>query len=518
MARMRKATITSVALFSAISALAVIISRTPDATSSLELPGAEDTEARHDEPSGQLATTGDRIESIRSIRLKIIDPRGNTVRGASVMARGRVADARFEDGSQDVVVVRSSSSRLSCERAGYVSKTISVDESADSNHVHEVVLQYDGQVRGTVVDTSGRAIEGASVSVFHPRSGIASTKTDQDGSFSIRGLAPAHYELSWSQPGYVAMSSDEADVRSGTKRATVELESSHPHELLLQPLLVGAIRVRHAFGLDEALLPWMVKYSIDNPHGLLPIGMAMPEFAASLPTLEIAAEYRSSGYVIPYVAVGTEGTDHEMDLEVTLQYLSDAEQTCPLKLKPWSAWQHGVIPTTIDVGTSVVRTGVVELESKWPIDIVGQDFEHFGVMPVSFGGANDPQTRRIELPEGRYFVAPSRGTMLANDTRRVNFEVRASTKAEVHVSPDRSSAITVSLNGTDTRGDASYNVRIDGKNGGYMFSAKTSQFPLVIYGEQGESIMIDVLSQGFRAIDSKSIVPTKPLEELTLRL
>src|ERR1700681_2533671 len=94
--------------------------------------------------------------------------------------------------------------------------------------IHSVVVHVDvqaqvagGTITGTVVDSSGRELPNASVSITNVATGINRTvTTNEDGLYIAPNLLPASYELTFTAPGF------RTDVRSGielTVGATVSL-------------------------------------------------------------------------------------------------------------------------------------------------------------------------------------------------------------------------------------------------------------------------------------------------------
>src|ERR1700686_3859905 len=94
--------------------------------------------------------------------------------------------------------------------------------------IHGVAMHLDvqaqvagGAITGTVVDSSGRVIPNASVSITNVATGINRTvTTNEDGLYIAPNLLPASYELMFTAPGF------RTDVRSGielTVGATVSL-------------------------------------------------------------------------------------------------------------------------------------------------------------------------------------------------------------------------------------------------------------------------------------------------------
>jgi hypothetical protein len=60
--------------------------------------------------------------------------------------------------------------------------------TAEQPMIADVALQSGGTLTGQVVDSQGQAKPQANVNVYHQDQQVASTKTDENGNFSVRGL------------------------------------------------------------------------------------------------------------------------------------------------------------------------------------------------------------------------------------------------------------------------------------------------------------------------------------------
>jgi hypothetical protein len=110
------------------------------------------------------------------------------------------------------------SSKLKTFAAGFIALVL----------IHSVALHVDvqaqvagGTITGTVVDSSGRVLPNASVSITNVATGITrSVTTNEDGLYTAPNLLPASYELTFAVPGF------KTEVRSGielTVGATVSM-------------------------------------------------------------------------------------------------------------------------------------------------------------------------------------------------------------------------------------------------------------------------------------------------------
>ena len=115
---------------------------------------------------------------------------------------------------------------------------LSAQQSAISGHVldpqgHPVATSdkaYPPQLSGTVVDTSGAGIAGATVQVRNANGTVQrTTQSDRNGSFILSGLPAGNYRLAVSNPGFEAK---EILVTIGTTGAPAPLRI---------PLVVGAV-------------------------------------------------------------------------------------------------------------------------------------------------------------------------------------------------------------------------------------------------------------------------------------
>jgi outer membrane receptor protein involved in Fe transport len=87
---------------------------------------------------------------------------------------------------------------------------------------HDVVAQATATVSGTVTDTTGAPVSGASVSLRGPSNYF--TTTDSKGAFSLVNVAPGIYTVTITRPGYTtAVQNDIALVAGQTQNLTVSL-------------------------------------------------------------------------------------------------------------------------------------------------------------------------------------------------------------------------------------------------------------------------------------------------------
>ncbi len=112
--------------------------------------------------------------------------------------------------------------------------------------IHDVTLSSNGSLQGLVVDTQGKSLGGAQVSIMRNNQKVASTVTDREGQFQVSNLTTGIYEL-----------------RSGQGQGVVRVwsEKVAPPSAKSRVLLVnGKITARAQAGLFEE--PRVIDYAI----------------------------------------------------------------------------------------------------------------------------------------------------------------------------------------------------------------------------------------------------------------
>src|SRR5262245_10335689 len=82
--------------------------------------------------------------------------------------------------------------------------------------------QGQGTLSGTVVDSLGARVAGASVTLLRDGARASDTKSGSDGSFSFASLTPARYQVTATATGFDARTTDPVYVGAGD-RASVEV-------------------------------------------------------------------------------------------------------------------------------------------------------------------------------------------------------------------------------------------------------------------------------------------------------
>jgi RNA polymerase sigma factor (sigma-70 family) len=194
------------------------------------------------------------------IHVRFIDPTGIPIAGVSLRAgpcdRRRVLAASDERGSISVEVspgLRTVLEALAPGRALWLRK-VEIDPGSD-HHLGDVVLGPGGEVTGRVVDSEGESIPGARVAaddvrddavllkaaarfgpVFDPDT-VPFTRTDADGRYRLRGIAPGYRRIwAWGS-GYAPAFGAPVEVLAGAAFL-------HPDLRLpaMPPGLVGVVR------------------------------------------------------------------------------------------------------------------------------------------------------------------------------------------------------------------------------------------------------------------------------------
>ena len=94
-----------------------------------------------------------------------------------------------------------------------------------------VLSQVSTTVRGTVTDSTGGVIPGASVTVVHETTDEATTRlTDETGNYEFTGLPPGIYTLTADVPGFEVGTYSNVELAAGQevlRNFTLEIERLH---------------------------------------------------------------------------------------------------------------------------------------------------------------------------------------------------------------------------------------------------------------------------------------------------
>jgi outer membrane cobalamin receptor len=97
-----------------------------------------------------------------------------------------------------------------------------------------------GEIRGTIVDPSGRVVARVRVSLLKSHAIVDERETDASGEFRFRGLAPGAYRLVANQAGFSAPSSDIDLNERETRTVEIKLELSAVHQQVMVSATLGA--------------------------------------------------------------------------------------------------------------------------------------------------------------------------------------------------------------------------------------------------------------------------------------
>ncbi len=87
--------------------------------------------------------------------------------------------------------------------------------------------QFGASIQGTVVDSSGGAVVGATVTVTNPDTGVSKTTVTGDtGFYRVSTLVPGKYTITVEAPGF---------KKEVTKGVFVSAEELTGHDIVLQP-------------------------------------------------------------------------------------------------------------------------------------------------------------------------------------------------------------------------------------------------------------------------------------------
>jgi outer membrane cobalamin receptor len=97
-----------------------------------------------------------------------------------------------------------------------------------------------GEIRGTVVDPSGRVVASVRVSLLKSHAIVGERETDASGEFAFRGLVPGAYRLVANQAGFSAPSIDIDLNERETRSVEIKLELSAVHQQVMVSATLGA--------------------------------------------------------------------------------------------------------------------------------------------------------------------------------------------------------------------------------------------------------------------------------------
>ena len=93
-------------------------------------------------------------------------------------------------------------------RESYVTRSKSVDVTVGKETRLDVEMDHGRELRGRVVESSGRPISAARVMLLGSSGSTRPSYTDADGAFTLQGLADGRYTIDASKQGYVAAKKD----------------------------------------------------------------------------------------------------------------------------------------------------------------------------------------------------------------------------------------------------------------------------------------------------------------------
>lgn len=148
--------------------------------------------------------------------------------GDVALSEERVAESRVEAGPEGgfrLGPLASGEHRLIASADHHVPILLEVRVAPGETEVDlgEVRLEAGAWIRGRVVDTDGRPLEGAAVSASSSGSIDARARSGPDGAFELTGLPRVAHRLSAAAPGYVQRYPLSAPVEAGTADVVLEL-------------------------------------------------------------------------------------------------------------------------------------------------------------------------------------------------------------------------------------------------------------------------------------------------------
>ena len=178
---------------------------------------------------GSMQTLSAQENDTRIVSGTVVNENSEVVAGAAVSAQSQHAQRTATTGNQGNFLLRMPVETMTLTVSGpsIASFQQTLAASAPSQglrlQIHYVIAKPP-QISGTVVDTSGAVIAGATVQVLSANGSVqTTTQSDPNGSFIISGLSAGDYRLVASNPGF---ETKEIPVTIGTTEAPVPLRIS----------------------------------------------------------------------------------------------------------------------------------------------------------------------------------------------------------------------------------------------------------------------------------------------------
>lgn len=459
------------------------------------------------------------------------DSGGNPLAGAMVFADGEVLRATDTHGK---LALGRRAEVVGAVLTGYAPTKKMVSQADLVSKVVLLQLAPEALIHGCVRDCFEHPVAGAEVEILLGSPVVGSggdvavtldvsgvhyrkvTKTNSQGMFTIGGLAQGEHRLTWRAEGHVALYQDEARNRYTWKSVPVGPGQRHEENLLMGVLLLGAIDITHAHGLDPGVLRWMLGIGLDFPASVEPMSSSFPELVGDHER-ELSGS-TSPGFRFPVVAVATRrGQSKEPRAAFRVSFRDEAEITGSLSLVRLPVWRAdpAVGAVRVVVGQSPVPTGQVRIHTPYEVDVAGVSSSVFGSMPLRSNVLRvNPETFVVNLPVGDYTVAPSRRGLLEGRKRLQRFSVVSSGLSEVAIPNDGVARVVV--HAIDRKGGLlkSYNLKMGDGERGTMIAGRSEYGPVVEFMELGSVCHLELWATDF----SRKVATTVQVDQAVVEV
>ncbi len=178
---------------------------------------------------------------------------GVLVRAVSLTGSNLATGVSDADGQYSIDGIPSGEQTFEFRKQGFITKRQNVETSATKDVHLDVELDRGRELRGRVVDKSGSAVAGASLSAYSPTSENAQAISESDGSFVLEGLGDSRCSVQARKSGYVSATVRDVDVpQASPLTITLDRGTAITGRVTgLPPSELGAVHV-NASGADSS--------------------------------------------------------------------------------------------------------------------------------------------------------------------------------------------------------------------------------------------------------------------------
>ncbi len=524
----------------ALLLLALVFSVYGPSTAPADLPAAHPAPGASNIPSAPVAIIEDHDRApsgSRGITVRVEDSIGRPLAGALVTTEGspeQTTDSTGELRLQHPVTM------VGARSPGYAPSLRAVSASEHTAGLMVLRLAPEAILVGSVRDCFDQPVPAAEVEVSLGSPGGSTgadvglaigrtamayrrvTRTDDNGGFSIAGLAQGDHRVSWRAPGCVAVHQDASGARHTWRTISIQQGRRHEQDLAMGILLVGAIDVVHAHGLTADLLRWMLGIGLELPPHAEPMSGLFPELLEEVEREIHGIAHLGHRHSIVAVAIGHDpAAAPEWKARFGVTFRAEAPVEGSLLLSRLRAWRDNPDASTVrvTVGATPVPTGKARIHTPYEVDIAGRSPAVFGVMPlISKNLQKQPETFVVELPVGEYLVAPSRWGLLANRKRQQFFTVIQDGLADVAVADTGIARLVVHAIDDASRPLRVYNLKIGDGRRGVMIAGRQEYGAVVQFMELGTTCHLQLWDEHFARKSETKVLLDKPVVEVRVTL